>query len=213
MLDLFKQDGFFKISYNDAKSFLLPRHYSGRTPAISYAYGYYQNYELVAVCTIGKPASPSLCVGVCGSRYASNVYELNRLCVDGMTKIKLSKFVSLVLKELKSSGDFIIVSYADSAMNHHGYIYQATNFIYTGKTKPRTDIGTKDGAHSRHYAKKDKSNIRKLRSAKHRYIYFVGNKRFKKEAIKNLSYPIETYPKGDNERYRLGDYIKDKYVK
>ena len=39
-----------------------------------------------------------------------------------------------------------MVSYADSGMNHCGYIYQATNWIYTGATKelkgpPASPIG------------------------------------------------------------------------
>ena len=54
-----------QIDYNIAKDFLLPRHYSGRTPSISYAYGCYNNKELVGVLTVGKPASNSLCKGVC----------------------------------------------------------------------------------------------------------------------------------------------------
>ena len=35
------------IEYDTAKDFLLPRHYSGRTPSVSYAYGCYNNKELV----------------------------------------------------------------------------------------------------------------------------------------------------------------------
>ena len=212
MFDLFRNDGFFEISYHEAINFLLPRHYSGRIPTISYAFGYYENYELVAVCTIGKPASPFLCVGICGNEFSKKVYELNRLCVDNMKTIELSKFISLVLNNLKTKNNFIIVSYADTSMNHNGYIYQATNFLYTGKTKERTDIGNENGKHSRHYKEKNKSNIRKIRSSKHRYVYFIGNKRFKKQAKSKLNYEIKPYPKGQNKNYKLGEYIKDVYV-
>ena len=55
-----------RIEYKEAISFLLPRHYSGRKPSITYAFGYYEDEVLKAVCTFGKPASNSLCVGVCG---------------------------------------------------------------------------------------------------------------------------------------------------
>ena len=41
----------------------------------------------------------------------------------------------------------IIVSYADKGQNHNGYIYQATNFLYTGATKERTDISTQENKH------------------------------------------------------------------
>lgn len=74
------------------------------------------------MCTFGKPASNSLCKGICGEKYSENVYELNRLCrVDGW-KEPLSMFVSRCLRELKNK-NWIVVSYSDMAMNHHGYIY------------------------------------------------------------------------------------------
>ena len=42
------------IAYDTAKDFLLPRHYSGRIPSISYAYGCYNDDNLVGVLTVGK---------------------------------------------------------------------------------------------------------------------------------------------------------------
>ena len=195
------------ISYKDAISFLLPLHYSGRKPSITYAFGYYENNVLKAVCTFGKPASNSLCVGVCGKEFSSNVYELNRLCVDGEIKIQLSSFVSWCLKQLKQY-NLIIVSYADKQMNHNGYIYQATNFLYTGATKSRTDKYVEGGKHSRHYDNSKQNGLRKYRSSKHRYVYFASDKKHKKKFTKLLNYKIEDYPKQENKRYLLGNYIK-----
>ena len=181
------------------KEWLLHKHYAKRIPSITYSFGLYIESLLVGVLTIGKPASPSLCDGVCGKEYTSFVYELNRICInDGLDKNCLSYFVSKSLKMIKDS--LIIVSYADSKMNHIGYIYQATNWFYTGATKERTDIGFEDGKHSRHYDKAiDKKKNRKFRSSKHRYIYFIG--KMKREFIDALKYPILPYPKGENKRY------------
>jgi len=177
---------------------LLHKHYAKRIPSISYAFGLYQSEILKGVLTIGKPASPSLCDGVCGKEFSQYVYELNRLCVDdNLEKNVLSYFVSQALKLIKD--DLIIVSYADTMMSHNGYIYQATNWIYTGATKERTDIGFEDGTHSRHYDKNIDYSIRKFRSSKHRYIYFLG--KLKRTFIKNLKYQIEEYPKGENKKY------------
>lgn len=196
-----------KIEYKEAIDFLLPRHYSGRKPVISYAFGYYEEGVLKAVCTFGKPASNSLCEGVCGVKYKDKVFELNRLCVDGDIKIKLSSFVAWCLNELKLD-NLIIISYADTQMNHHGYIYQATNWLYTGMTKSRTDKYTEGGKHSRHYHNDKQNGLRKFRSSKHRYVYFSADKRKKKEYKNSLKYPILPYPKGDNSNYKLGDFIK-----
>ena len=201
-----------EITYKEAIKFLLPRHYSGRKPSISYSFGYYEEDVLKAVCTFGKPASNSLCVGVCGKEYSSNVYELNRLCVDGEIKIQLSSFVGWCLKQLKKY-NLIIVSYADKQMNHNGYIYQATNWIYTGSTKSRTDKYVEGGKHSRHYDNSKQNGLRKFRSSKHRYIFFTCDKKHKKKFTQELNYKIEKYPKEKNENYILGNYIEPLVLK
>lgn len=194
-----------KIDYKTAIDFLLPRHYSGRKPSITFAFGYYEDNILKAVCTFGKPASNSLCVGVCGKEYSDKVFELNRLCVDGFINIQLSKFVSWCINELKNK-DLILISYADTQMNHCGYIYQATNWIYTGVTKSRTDKYVEGNKHSRHYDNNIQNGLRKFRSSKHRYVYFATKN--KKKYLNALNYKIEKYPKGENKKYILGDYIK-----
>lgn len=203
---------FKKIKYKEAIDFLLPKHYSGRKPTITFSYGYFENNVLKSVCTFGKPASNSLCIGVCGKEYSEKVYELNRLCVDGEIEIQLSKFVSWCLNELKAE-NLILVSYADTQMNHKGYIYQATNWIYTGMTKARTDKYVEGGKHSRHYNNNNQNGLRKFRSAKHRYIYFATSKTKKRRYMEKLNYGIENYPKGDNKRYILGNFINPIIIK
>jgi len=177
---------------------ILNKHYAKRIPSISFAFGLYEKNLLKGILTIGKPASPSLCDGICGKEFSEFVYELNRLCVeDNLEKNVLSYFVGNSLKLIPEN--MILVSYADSLMNHHGYIYQATNWIYTGKTKERTDIGLEDGSHSRHYDKNIDYSNRKFRSSKFRYVYFLG--RLRKVFKKKLKYQIEPYPKGENKKY------------
>ena len=196
------------ISAKEAWDFLKPRHYAGRKPQISKAFGWKINDKIVAVCTFGKPASPTLCRGVCGEKYSKNVYELNRLCRIEELEYQLSQFVSACLRKLKTE-DWIIVSYSDTGMHHNGYIYQACNFIYTGQTKQRTDKYTPNGKHSRHYKNEEQGKYRIVRTAKNRYIYFATKNRFlKKEWLSNLNYPILPYPKEENQNYILGEYQK-----
>jgi hypothetical protein len=186
------------IALDQCKDWILYKHYAKRMPSVSYSFGLFDSNILVGILTIGKPASNQLCIGVCGNEFSKYVYELNRLCVnENLEKNVLSYFVSQSLKKINT--DMILVSYADTKMNHNGYIYQATNWIYTGATKERTDIGFEDNKHSRHYDKNMDYSIRKKRSSKHRYIFFIG--KLKKLFIKNLKYKIESYPKGENKRY------------
>ena len=188
-----------KITYDDTRPFLLNIHYARRMPCITNAYGLFVNAKLIGVCTYGQPASPSLCKGLAGPEHRMDVLELNRLAL--LPEYNGGNYASyLVGRSLKMlpNGTFV-VSYADTAWTHVGYIYQATNFLYTGKTKERTDIYSESG-HSRHY-KADETR-RQFRSAKHRYVYLVGDKRTKKEMRKDLRYTVmDEYPKGDEQKY------------
>jgi len=210
-----------KISRGMCEDFVLRIHYAHRWPSISYAYGLFIEGAdksrlfpvdlLVGVVTYGEPASPPLCIGVCGEEYKDSVLELNRLVLLNNGKNEASRLVGASLRLLKEEGNFVVVSFADTGMTHFGYVYQATNFLYTGPTKERTDKYTENGKHSRHY-KKDKDHLRKVRTSKHRYIYFVGDKRYKKAARANLRYGVEEYPKGDTDRYSVGDGIVTKII-
>ncbi len=180
-----------KISYNDVKYLILNVHYARRMPSISFSYGLFQKDEMVGIVTYGSPASPYLCKGVCGVEYRHDVIELNRLVLVNNKKNEASYLISTSLKMLPKPK--IVVSYADTAQNHCGVVYQATNFLFTGTSKPRTDMAGKDGKHPRHHLG-ERSN-RVYRSAKHRYVSFVGNKRQRKEYARALKYKIQPYPK------------------
>ena len=205
-----------KVIYLTAKEawdFLKPRHYAGRKPQISEAFGWEIDGELVAVCTFGKPASPPLCVGICGKEYSKDVYELNRLCRIEELDLPLSQFVSACLRRLRAN-NWIVVSYSDTDMHHNGYIYQACNFLYTGCTKERTDKYTLDGKHCRHYDNDEQGEYRVVRSAKHRYVYFcTADKKLKRAWREALNYEVLPYPKGENENYVLGEYQQRKIIK
>ena len=192
------------IKKSEVYPWILKRHYAHRIPSISYAMGLFQNKELLGICTFGKPASPDLCRGICGEEHSTRVYELNRLCIEeGSGKNVASFFVASCLKLLPQ--ETIIVSYADTGMQHIGYVYQACNFIYTGITKKHIDyvLSGINNKHSRHESvtKGTLNSIGIERTRKHRYVYLVGNKTWKKRMKENINYPIKSYPKGDNKRY------------
>lgn len=201
------------ISREETKPFILNMHYAGRMPSISYSFGLFDEADkLVGVVTYGKPASNSLCIGVCGSDLASKVFELNRLVLNpNLPKNSASKLVGGSLKLLKQH-NLIIVSYADTAMSHIGYVYQATNWLYTGSTPSRTDKFVPKGKHSRHYKSEDKPKYRVFRSSKHRYVYFAGDKGFCKATKALLNYKVQSYPKGDSVNYELGTKIGRKLL-
>jgi len=213
-----------KINRKDCEKYILTIHYAKRWPSISYAYGLFLNRnegdwfallpELVGVITYGTPSSPTLRNGIAGDEMSENVLELNRLCLKNNLKNEASILVGRSLKLLGNEKNAIIISFADTSQNHLGIVYQATNFIYCGLSAKRTDwkIKGKENLHGQTISDKFRGveNRSKLirekygddfylepRPRKHRYITFVGNKRFKKKAMKSLKYDILPYPKGE----------------
>ena len=182
-----------RITRNEYSKFVIGIHYAHRWPSISYAFGLFDEKKLVGCVTYGSPASPFLCKGVCGDGFRLDVLELNRLVLENNKKNEASYLVGNSLRMLGEIKNAIIVSYADTKYNHIGYVYQATNFLFTGTTKPRTDMASVNGKHSRHHLG-DRNN-RVNRSAKHRYVTFIGDKRFKNKAKEALKYRVLPYPK------------------
>ena len=181
-----------QIPYSATKDWILNIHYAKRMPSISFAYGLYRYDEMVGMVSYGTPASPFLCKGICGEEHKKNVIELNRLVLKDNLPNEASFLVSRSLKLLPRPK--VVVSYADTAQDHAGIIYQACNFLFTGTTKPRTDMAGKDGKHSRHHLGDRQNRIN--RSAKHRYVYFIGSKKDKKMLRNALNYTIQdSYPK------------------
>jgi len=182
-------------------------HYARRLPSVSFGFQLLIGGEDCGALTIGKPASPWICRGVCGGKHSEKVWELNRLVLrEGLPKNTASEFLSGCLRLLSKQGDKVIVSYSDEAWGHRGYIYQATNFIYTGCSKPRTDVDPGEGKHSRHYSMTDEARSRrKNRSAKHRYVTFIGPNR--RKLRRDLAYPVLPYPKGESSRYDVSNPV------
>jgi len=185
----------------EVEPWLLEKHYAKRLPHIMYAFGLYERDELIGVITYGLPASYTLCQGICGEKWSANVLELNRLCLLHNKKNQASYLVAHSLSLLPRPS--IVVSYADTGMGHVGYVYQATNFLFTGTSKERTDPFS-DGQHHRHKTDTDK---RQIRTAKHRYVYIVANRIDKKKILKDLNYEVMEYPKGVSKRYDSGGSV------
>lgn len=153
-------------------------HYMHRKPMTTHSFGLLRGGVLAGVVTFGVPASRHLQAGVCPSD-PSLVLELNRLWVtDHLPKNTESWFVSRVLKQMPPR---LIVSYADTAQGHLGYVYRAMNFRYAGWTDmerktPRFDyIPLDPTAHTRESSRSGvKERVR--RKPKVRYWTATGTR-------------------------------------
>lgn len=156
---------------------VIEHHYLHRRPSISFAFGLFDGMEHLGVITFGVPASRHLQKSACPSD-PSKVLELNRLWVsDTLPPNTESWFVSRALKLLPPR---IIVSYADPAHGHVGYIYRALNFRYAGWTDmdrktPRFDYIPHNPDHHTREATRTGYTEKRRRVAKIRYWTTTGN--------------------------------------
>jgi len=191
-----------------AQELVVANHYLHRSANAMFAFGLFDGLHLAGVIIYGKPASRTLCSGVCGQEEASSVIELTRLWIeDGTPKNTESFFIGQTLKMLPIQYD-IIVSYAEIKAGHVGTVYQATNWIYTGLSDAHVEwrLDGESAKHARHLfdsvggitkAKEIFGDrmVRHERGRKHRYVFLRGSKSRRKHLRKALRYPEKNYPK------------------
>ena len=198
-----------KIERNDCSEFILNIHYAKRWPSISYAYGLFDNGELIGIVTYGSPPSNGIRIGLAGKENSDKILELNRLCLKYNRKNEASFLVAKSLKMLPKGK--IIISFADTSQGHIGYVYQASNFKYCGLSEKRTDwkIRGQENLHGQSVADefRGRKNRVKLmrekygdnfylkdRPRKHRYVYVTGGRKYKK-MYDLIKYERREYPK------------------
>lgn len=189
-----------QIDSTTARATVEREHYLHRKPNVRYAFGLFVDDALKGVVTFGQPASQHLLKSV-SPGCPDAVVELNRLWADDDQPANTeSQFVGAALRSLPA---LIVVSFADTAQGHFGYIYRALNFNYAGWTDmerltPRVDykpIGSADGVHSRS-AFRDGRTVadggleRVPRSVKVRYWITTGNKTERKFLNQICAWPI-----------------------
>ena len=119
-------------SHDAALTAVTRWHYSRVMPAgKTVRFGAWESGRFVGVVIFSRGATPVL-----GSRYGLTQTE----CVE-LTRVALrdhvapvSQVVSAALRELRRTnpGLRLVVSFADPGEGHHGGIYQAGNWVYTG---------------------------------------------------------------------------------
>jgi hypothetical protein len=97
--------------------------------------GTWEDGRFIGCVLFSRGASPGL-----GSPYGleqTQVAELTRVAFDSH-KTPISRIVAIALRFLtkRCGGLRLVVSFADPGNGHHGGIYQAGNWFYTGTSKP-----------------------------------------------------------------------------
>lgn len=210
---------FKEVSSNEVEVLMLKYHYLHRKVPVKFAFGLYLNDTLkgmITYSTVNKTTSNRIFTNQAN---LNNTLELSRLYIKDEVSQNIknitSKFIAYSLKQLKAKGNYFIISFADSGMNHSGSIYQATNFKYLGKSK-NTGMYAWGGLNKyrERWQKGAYYRYLILPSDKYLYVTLVGNKKFKKHLNDYLKLSIQVYPKLDKQHYQIGEFenrkIKDR---
>jgi hypothetical protein len=198
------------ISAAEARDLIVAHHYSGRASNIMYAFGLFVGGALVGAVTFGKPSSPQVARS-CVPTDPRSVIELNRLALCTAIPNAASMLVGGALRAME--GAHVVVSYADRGQRHVGYVYQATNFMFAGESRPHDSEYLVEGkrVHPRTLAARGITNPRKWAKdngiswvpiePKYRYVYLVGDRREVRRLRSLVAWPMsKEYPKGDIPR-------------
>jgi hypothetical protein len=132
-------------SHEAAKYACLNWHYSKAVPMPPIVkIGVWENDKFIGVVLFSRGASPML--GAAYGLAQTECCELTRVALN-KHKTSVSKIIAIAIKFLKKNnlGLKLIVSFADQNQGHHGGIYQAGGWIYTGTSSEKNDYLGPDG--------------------------------------------------------------------
>lgn len=203
------------INYETAANMVETYHYAHRVPSIVMSFGMYVDDVLAGCITCGLTPNPKALASICGDNYSG--LELNRLFIhDWAPRNSESWFIGRLLRLMSSHHQEcqFLLSYADPNAYHQGYIYQATNWLYLGQGCPESgspnsnliiDGEVWSGRKCGHvFGTRSIKRLHEMgimaeyiqEEAKHRYAYFLGSKKQRKELRQALRWPVLPYPKG-----------------
>jgi len=196
--------------------FVTQKHYSRRMPIFWAGFALIESNSVQGVCVYGQPSAPIQKHAFANRDF--RLYELSRLVVQTKTKNAASFLIGQSLQMLERP--CAVVSYADEQAGHCGIVYQATNWIYTGKTVSHDHSYLVDGQKLHPMTLRDRgitnpkewARINEVETVrpdpKHRYFFLCGSKTQKARMLKSLKYPvISDYPKQEKKAYDDGPII------
>lgn len=162
------------VAHDAAKYAVEHWHYSHILPTGKLVkIGAWEDGTFIGVVIFSRGASPWL--GKAYNLDATQICELTRVALTTHAH-PVSEIVAAAIRLLRSSnpGLRLVVSFADPNEGHHGGIYQAGNWIYTGESNPVIEhyIGGR-WRHTRgaYWQSKGTTVPTRETPGKHRYLY------------------------------------------
>ncbi len=200
-----------------ARELLVLWHYLHSFPGgTQLAFGVFWVLRLMGALTLG--AGPAQAHRLVEGACPQDCLVLTRLWLsDELPLYSESRVLGIILRALRNSTEVkFLISYADPTQGHVGYVYQATNWLYTGLSQatPLYDIGDGQlyhsrtlsqiyGTHSLKYLREHGVQAKLVPQApKHRYIYFLDPSWKERLKVPVLPYPKLNMEFGEIEEVR-----------
>jgi hypothetical protein len=131
-----------------AKELIVWEHYLHSLPGgTQLAFGVFLEQRLLGALTLG--AGPANAYALVAGAARSDCLTLTRLWLsDELPTYSESRVLGVVIQALRRNTPVkFLVTYSDPAQGHLGTIYQATNWLYTGRSQPlpSTTLATASG--------------------------------------------------------------------
>lgn len=193
-------------SVADVQEFARRYHYTGTGGNATWRWGLWHGATLLGVVAYNLPTRET-CESVFGSEHYDKVWHMGRLALaDDAPHNSESRLIAGSLRAIRASHENVwgILTYAATDVGHLGYVYQATNALYTGTGGHAVVYIDKRGQRRSDYyasAYVSKADARARGwtvtegAPKHRYLYVLGSKTQRRQRMAQLRLPVLPYPK------------------
>ena len=202
-------------SAHDVREFTSRYHYTHSAGNLAWRWGLWHGVTLMGVVAYNIPTR-SVCASVFGAEHEAHVWHMSRLALpDSAPHNSESRLIGGSLRAIRQEFPDVwaVLTYAATDVGHLGYVYQATNALYTGTGGDSTFYTDDHGRRrSTYITSRGSDGIMRGRGIgrreagelgweihdslpKHRYLYVLGNKTQRRERMKLLRLPTLPYPK------------------
>lgn len=194
-----------KVTPADVEEFGRRYHYTGSAGSDFWRWGLWHGVTLHGVISYNLPTR-DVCESVFGAEHFDKVWHMGRLMLShDSPRNSESRLIagSLKLIQRDHPDTWGVLTYAATDVGHLGYVYQATNALYTGTGGDPTyytdELGVRHGTYLSGHVNAARAAAlgwtRHKGGPKHRYLYVLGSRTQRQQRMALLRYPILPYPK------------------
>lgn len=195
------------VGLKQVEEFCRRYHYTTTGGNMTWRWGLWYGVTLLGVVAYNLPTR-SACMSVFGEEFGpERVWHMGRLVLaEDAPRNSESRLIGASLRAIRREYPDVwgVLTYAATDVGHIGYVYQATNALYTG-TGGDTNFyvdqdGKRHGTHfNGHRVLADRAEemgwVSHRGGPKHRYVYILGSKTERKRRLRLLRFPVLPYPK------------------